>query len=645
MLAFKDFSQSQAPHAALLAIMFVLGTAEVRAQSYSEADAATVTGASAIKEISLNPSPAKAAAPQARGQPLQQPLNGYAETLKPTPRHKLAANAKPYAPIKPPDDKYNILEVDMFVGESRVFPAPNIGRIAVGNGAIMSAAALDEKEVIVFANSPGTSSLFIWNKDGRYQRIKINIVAGDTTRVQREVAAFLSQMPNAKASVVGDKVIVEGDNLSDTDRHRIAEIAKNYPQVVNFTDPTGWEKMIMMDVKVVEFPKSVMNEIGLKWGNPAGVIQAGALWYPLQRGGGAVLATPDAQWTGANGPLILPKNMVSAFGMNLALNAQINLLAQTGDAAVLAEPILSTRNGSPATFLAGGEIPYQGASSTGTPFIQFKKYGVELEIKPVADRTGAIRADIKTKVSAIDPSIATASGPALRTRETTTTFNVKSGQTIVLSGFLSREQSEDIDKLPGLGDLPVLGALFRSKKFINKETELVVFVTPSIVSEQSPGMSDRLAKTEQRLEQQFGSQPYLTQPLQPGADMGHPNQVPRPNGGTDEHNPNDKAADARSRLSEYPVELNVIPPWEKIAELPSFTANKAPAAAYVNFRVSKDGLAMRLSPDVNAPLLLHLPENAIVERLPQASQNGWVPVQVGATRGWVLGQWLELVRS
>lgn len=79
-----------------------------------------------------------------------------------------------------------IPEVEMFVGETRVFPAPSVARIAVGNGQIMNAASLDDKEVIVFANAAGTSSLFIWNKNGTYQRIKINIVAGDTSRIARD---------------------------------------------------------------------------------------------------------------------------------------------------------------------------------------------------------------------------------------------------------------------------------------------------------------------------------------------------------------------------------------------------------------------------------------------------------------------------
>jgi Flp pilus assembly secretin CpaC len=555
----------------------------------------------------------------------QELSNGYAEHLKATVSKPVNARAaKSYAPIKSPEDKYSTLEVDMFVGESRVFPAPNIGRIAVGNGSIMSAAALDEKEVIVFANSAGTSSLFVWNKDGRYQRIKINIVAGDTTRVQREVAAFLSQIPNAKASVVGDKVIVEGDNLSDNDRFRIAEIAKTYPQVVNFTDPTGWEKMIMMDVKVVEFPKSVLREIGLKWGNPEGAVQAGALWYPGQRGGGYTLEVPNGKWkSSTGGPTVLPRGLVSAFGMNLVLNAQLNLLAQNGDAAILAEPILSTRNGSSASFLAGGEIPYQGASSTGTPFIQFKEYGVRLDIKPIADKTGSIRADIKTKVSSVDGSISTVSGPALRSRETNTTFNVKNGETIVLSGFLSREQSEDVDKIPGLGDLPILGALFRSKKFVNKETELVIFVTPTIVSEQSPGLRDRVEKTHERLEQAFGQQPYLTAPVQPATDTSKPNGTVPPATGL-KSSPSGAAP---------------------VAELPSFTTNTTASTAMARYRVRTDGVPLRLSPDVNSQLLVNLSEDTVVERLPQPSHADWTPVQVGKTRGWILTHWIELLRE
>lgn len=601
-------------------------TALVAAAAQAQQSAPVVTAESLHRDGSAVPAQAPARVPMSRAS------------------SRIAA--RQYEPIKPSDDRYSILEVDMFVGESRVFPAPNIGRIAVGNGGIMTAAALDDREVIVFANAVGTSSLFVWNKDGRYQKIKINIVAGDTTRVQRDVAMFLSQIPSAKASVVGDQVIVEGDNLSDTDRLKIAKIAEKYPQVVNFTDPTGWEKMIMMDVKVVEFPTSVLRDIGVNWGNPQGAIQGGVAWYPTQRNAAGVeLTTPNAQITGAGGmPLSLPQGAVILGGLNLVLNAQVNLLAQKGEAVILAEPILSARNGTEATFLAGGEIPFQGASATGTPFIQFKEYGVKLNITPRADNTGTILAKIATSVTDIDPKFSSASGPAFTKRETNTTFNVKDGQTIVLSGFLKRNQGSQVDKLPLLGDLPVLGPLFRSKRFSDDQTELVIFVTPSVVSAGSPGLRDRVERTTQRLQKTFGPQPFLSDPIQPGADMGKPAVTVAP---ASEPIRPDAASDAGAARPAAPTDS--MPLLQTAAAKPDgrafFTANRPADRDFVRYRVTRDGVPMRLSADINAQTVLTLSEGAVAERLPQPGQGNWTPVQVGDARGWVESEWLQLIRS
>lgn len=131
-------------------------------------------------------------------------------------------------------------------------------------------------------------------------------------------------------------------------------------------------------------------------------------------------------------------------------------------------------------------------------------------------------------MSSIDASFTSSGGPGLLTRRTKTEFNVNQGETIVLSGLLQRSSSTDIDKVPLLGDIPVLGALFRSKRFQNKETELVVFVTPTVVDSRSPGLADRAKRATERLEQNLGAPPFLSNPLQPGVDAGKVNQVPPP---------------------------------------------------------------------------------------------------------------------
>lgn len=515
-----------------------------------------------------------------------------------------------------------IPEAEMFVGETRVFPAPSVARIAVGNGQIMSAASLDDKEVIVFANATGTSSLFIWNKNGTYQRIKINIVAGDTSRIAREMAAFLSTIPNARASVIGDKVIVEGDDLSDQDLAKIDELAKRYPQVVNFTNSLGWEQMVLMDVKVVEFPRNELREIGLKW-NPTGGAAVGGVWMPGRRGSSAseYLISPSTE-QGNLPPIssaigdVLPQprglNVLSI--INMGINAQLALLAKDGKAAILAEPRLSARNGSKATFLAGGEYPYTVSTING-PTVMFKPYGVKLEIAPRVSRQGVIRATIDSEVSAIDDSMATAAGPGLSSRRTTTEFNVREGETLVLAGLLTRKNSESIDKVPFLGDLPVLGALFRSKRFQNDETELVVFVTPHIVDSRSPGLVDQVAETTRRLEENLGKPAYLSAPngLQPGAKSDVEFPVEAASAGT---------VSAESSTDEAVLASNAEP--------------------RVNQRVNREGIVVYAMPNRLSDVLARPSAGTVLAAASGEAVGGWRQVLLpGGKTGWVVERMLS----
>ncbi len=466
---------------------------------------------------------------------------GTLETLKPGARKPQAKTPAAYAPIDPRHDAADAPEIELFAGESRVFPTPGVARIAVGNGQVITANALDDREIIIFGNAPGTSSLFVWHEDGRYQRLRVNVSPGETSRVAREVAAFLQRIPKARASVVGDKVIVEGDDLSDEDREKVAELAKRYPQIVNFTSPVGWEQTVLMDVKVVEFPKAALRELGLKW-IPTGGGAIGGIWYPGGRGdvGGRTINIISPQ--SGPSPLVsqnpsdrvtLPSQLTILSAINMGLNAQLNVLEQNGTASILAEPQLSTRSGYKASFLAGGELPYSVSSINGVTIV-FKPYGIKLEVEPKVGRNGVIRAIIDAEVSALDPSVTTAGGPALLSRKTKTEFNVRTGETIVLSGLLQRDNTNSVDKVPFLGDIPVLGALFRSKRFQNKETELVVFVTPNVVDSRSPGLVDRVQRATQRLSDRMDVSPFLSDPLQPATDAGKvfqplpPEQIPAP---------------------------------------------------------------------------------------------------------------------
>ncbi len=566
------------------------------------------------------------------------PQNGYAEILRP----KVKAKAKtknaatlqnqphqPYQPIKKQDDAEQIPEVDMFVGESRVFPAPGVGRIAVGNGQIMTAAALDNKEIILFANAAGTSSLFIWNEDGRYQRVKINIVPGDTTRFAREITSFLATIPNAKSSIISDKVIVEGDNLSDIDIAKIDELAKRYPQIVNFTNRLGWEQMILMDVKVVEFPINGLREMGLKWSATGGAA-IGGIWSPIRRGNqdGLQVATATTPVTNADGSttgIPLPSGLSVLSAINMGLNAQLNLLAQEGKASILAEPQLSARNGAKATFLAGGEYPYTVSTLNG-PTVLFKPYGIKLDIVPKVDRNGVIRATIDSEVSSIDSSISTTAGPALSTRKTNTEFNVKSGETLVLAGLLSRKTSSNIDKLPFFSELPILGPLFRSQRFQNDETELVVFVTPTVVDSRSSGLNERVERATKRLQEDWGKQPYLNLPNKPA--------VPAPALPT-------TLPEAPASL---PASTPITPAVIASSNPPSTPSNQAIVSKKA-MRVQAAGLAIRAEPGLQSTVLTRLERGDIVYLTNIEAQKAdaitWFHIAMGDGQGWIASQWLK----
>lgn len=581
------------------------------------------------------------------------PLNGYAEILKPTKsraasgtRGAALAN-RPYEPIRRLDDEGQILEIEMFVGESRVFPTPGVARIAVGNGSLLTAAAIDNKEVIVFANGAGTSSLFIWNADGRYQRVKVSIVPGDTTRYAREIAAFLSGIPKAKASIVGANIIVEGDELSDTDLTKIDDLSKRYPQIVNFTNRVGWEQMILMDVKVVEFPISFLRDVGLRW-TATGGAAIGAIWGPSRFGdGGPYQITVQ---TGANNapPIsgldpsgnpstntILPSGLNARTVLNLGLNAQLNLLEQEGKATTLAEPQLSARNGSRASFTAGGEIPYSVQTRDGIN-VAFKEYGVKLDITPKVDRGGVIRALIHAEVSSIDGSVTTSSGPALLLRKTDTEFNLRAGETMVLSGLLQREKNATIDKVPLLGDIPILGELFRSKRYQNKETEMVVFVTPTLVSAKSPGNLDRVERLNERLQEELGPSPFLSAPVQPGVSNERPNAIPlRP------MIPASAAGGELPGTGYLPVPIQPAP----ISAMPTPAAKASTRGS--SLQMLSDAV-LRAMPNHSGRPLLQLRRGATVQ-LGTANEQAvgsavWRNVTLGSLTGWVPAKTVGLQR-
>lgn len=399
-------------------------------------------------------------------------------------------------------------------GEVKVLAIPDVARVAVGDGHVINAVATDDKEVIVFARNEGSSTLQIWSETGRRHHYQVDVTPEGTRRIQQELRSVLERIPHARISVVGDKLVVEGDDLSDGDRERIAELSKRYPSLLDLTGQVGWDRMVLLDVQVVEVPRVQLQELGLRWNTAtAGGLNAGLAWD-----GGS------KKWAERPGesimPLAFPATVAAGyFGVNALLSAQINAMAQTGTAVVLAQPQLLARSGATAEFLAGGEVPYSTVDANGNANTAFKPYGVSLRITPQIERNGAVRSRIEVEVSSVDTSLSVPNGPSLKTRRAATEFNVRSGQTLVLAGFLSREESRNVDKVPGLGDIPILGPLFRSARFQRNETELAIFVTPVLVAADHPDLEQRIRNSREILDASFPEPPRLNMPVSPHGSL------------------------------------------------------------------------------------------------------------------------------
>ncbi len=289
-----------------------------------------------------------------------------ADTLQLTPSYNIASK------------QLYETEIEMFQGETRVLSTPNIGRVAVGSGSNLSASVIDKKEVLLIAKEVGITSLHLWTKSGQQQRIKVTVSPANTSKLVREITRFLSNIPNTKVTVIGENIVVEGELLSDQDLAKIDTLAERYEEIINFSNRIGWEQMVVMEVKVCEFPVSELREMGIRW-SPMGGAGIGGVWAPLTKGSNMALNTVGdrelAIETLGTNQSVLTRSLSMLTGINMGLDAQLRMLQQNGDAAILAEPVLSARSGSEATFLAGGKYPIP-CKQTAAPAWSTKNMGL-----------------------------------------------------------------------------------------------------------------------------------------------------------------------------------------------------------------------------------------------------------------------------
>ena len=421
----------------------------------------------------------------------------------------LAQQAQPQTPAS------DIGKVPLTAGRSTVLMTDfDITRVAVTDPAVADATVVQPREVLVDGKMPGTVSLIIWGATERRQ-YDIVVEPGVSTLEQRLQALFPGE--DIRVTVTGDAVILSGRVSSNDVSLRAAEIAEataSKAKIVNLLQLPGGtgSQQVLLKVRFAEVSRRALIELGVSlFTSPTGInntlgrTTTGQFAAPGFTG---LQASKDSSSFGADvksasGEFTFSDFLnIFLFSQKYDLGAMLRALRTRGLFQSLAEPNLIAYNGQEASFLAGGEIPVpvvQG--TTNAVSIQYKEYGIRLNFRPtVAGDT--IRLHVRPEVSTLDfPNGIQLSGfriPALSTRRGETDVELRDGQTFAMAGLLNNLSQDDLQEVPGLAHLPIIGHLFRSKAERAEQTELLVLITPQLVRPLNPDEVPPLPTLEQR---------------------------------------------------------------------------------------------------------------------------------------------------
>lgn len=393
-------------------------------------------------------------------------------------------------------------ELSVAVGKTVLVDcARPVARVSIGLGEFAEASAVTPTEIMVNGKAPGETSLIIWDTQGGRQFFNVSVLAAEqvsSSRLNAIRRELRTELPGQtlKVSSAGDTIFLRGTvrDLTGNDRAvRIASTAGKVVDLLNIAVPAS-EPQILLKVKFASVDRSLLKQMGINLfnlglGNAVGGISTGQFTPPVISGGSS--GSSNGVSAGGYTATFSQELNLLAFFPGLKSGADIQALETKGVVEVLAQPNLLATNGRQASFLAGGEYPYpvvQGGSggAGASVTIMFKEYGVRLNFIPTITPRGTIRLQVAPEVSSLDFTNAVeVSGfdvPAISTRKVKTEVELSDGQTFVIGGLLDNRETETFEKIPFIGDIPILGKLFQSMSKNRTNTELIVIVTPELVA-------------------------------------------------------------------------------------------------------------------------------------------------------------------
>lgn len=403
------------------------------------------------------------------------------------------------------------------VNESRYVQEPGLSRVAVGSPEIADVQLLSAREFLLVGKKTGSTTLLVWGANGRQEYLVT--VTGENSGLAAMIENAIN-LPGVTVQMVGEKILLRGTVMNQYEKDLALKVAGLYTTGTTATTSTSGSggnspgkamdktnsnvidllqmarpSQIRLEAQVIEIASSNKRELGIQYGTVTsgdsdtkidveGAIYAGENWNTRDWGGWLVRHSST-------------------------INGALRALITQGKARVLSRPSVSTLSGEKAKILIGGSIPIP-TNDDGSVTIQWKEYGVKLDIEPVVDQMDKITSKVHAEVSSLDYSHGVVQNgfsiPALSTREAEAVIHVPNGMTMVIGGLLNSEDTKTVSKIPLLSSIPILGEFFKHTSRSRDKRELVILITPHIVGEDTPArMSDQMKETFNEGQTEVGS--------------------------------------------------------------------------------------------------------------------------------------------
>lgn len=399
------------------------------------------------------------------------------------------------------------------VNESRYIQEAGLTRVAIGSPDIADVQLLSARDFLLVGKKPGSTNLLVWSANGRQEYIVT--VTGENSGLAQMIERAIN-LPGVTVQMVGDKILLRGTVMNQYEKDLALKVAGLYTGNATSTtagngsaagaiDKTGGNvidllqmarpSQIRLEAQVVEISSSNKRELGIQYGTKSsgdsdskidaeGTIYAGEDWNTRDWGGWLVRHSST-------------------------INATLNALITKGKARILSRPNISTLSGEKAKILIGGSIPVP-VNNDGKVSIEWKEYGVKLNIEPVADQMDKITSKVHAEVSRLDYANGLVQNgfsiPALATREAEAVIHVSNGMSMVIGGLLNSEDGKTVSRIPLLSNIPIIGEFFKHTSRTRDKRELIIIITPHLIGEDTQWpMSDQMKEAFNEGQTEYGS--------------------------------------------------------------------------------------------------------------------------------------------